>query len=95
MIHQSMKVLLLLSAMAHAGDAFPNRETSVMGTAADTAAGNIKENFFSSDKNKLTDEVLFVRASSASVLQWFSYIEKQKGISISFNQAIDMEKTAQ
>lgn len=92
MIHQSMKVLLLLSAMAHAGDAFPNRETSMMGTAADTAAGDIKENFFSSDKNKLTDEVLFVRASSASVLQWFSYIEKQKGISISFNQTIDMEK---
>lgn len=92
MIHQSMKVLLLLSAMAHAGDAFPNRETSMTGTAADTAAGDIKENFFSSDKNKLTDEVLFVRASSASVLQWFSYIEKQKGISISFNQTIDMEK---
>ena len=36
-------------------------------------------------KHKLTDEVLFVRASSASVIQWLGMIEKQKGISISFN----------
>ena len=92
MIHQSMKVLLLLSAMAHAGDAFPNTEASVNETSTDITAGGIKENICSSDDNKLTDEVLFVRASSASVLQWFSYIEKQKGISISFNQAIDMER---
>lgn len=47
----------------------------------------------SSAKHKLTDEVLFVRASSASVLQWLGMIEKQKDISISFNQSnIDMEK---
>lgn len=51
-----------------------------------------KEISIPSDRNKLTDEVLFVRASSASVLQWFSYIEKQKGISISFNQSFDMER---
>lgn len=83
-----MKVLLLLSAMAHAGESFPNSETS----STDITAGSTKEISIPSDQNKLTDEVLFVRASSASVLQWFSYIEKQKGISISFNQSFDMEK---
>lgn len=83
-----MKVLLLLSAMAHAGESFPNSETS----PADITAGSTKEISIPSDQNKLTDEVLFVRASSASVLQWFSYIEKQKGISISFNQSFDMER---
>ena len=88
MIHQSMKALLLLSAMAHAGESFPNSETS----PADITAGSTKEISIPSDQNKLTDEVLFVRASSASVLQWFSYIEKQKGISISFNQSFDMER---
>ena len=46
----------------------------------------------SSDK-KLVDEVLFVRASSASVLQWFRFIEKQKGVSISYNPSnVDSEK---
>lgn len=46
----------------------------------------------SSDK-KLVDEVLFVRASSASVLQWFRFIEKQKGVSISYNPSnVNSEK---
>lgn len=46
MIHQSIKVLLLLSAMTHAGDAFPNTETSMEETPTDAAAGNIKETVF-------------------------------------------------
>ena len=45
------------------------------------------------NNKKLTDEILFVRASSASVLQWFKFIEKQKNISISYNVAnVNLEK---
>ncbi|WP_262911693.1 hypothetical protein [Bacteroides caecigallinarum] len=32
MIHQSMKVLLLLSAIVHAGEVFPDTETSAIET---------------------------------------------------------------
>lgn len=82
MKHRTMQILLLFTLFMYTEN-----------TNASEQHNGETYNDIKTTNYKLTDEVLFVRASSASVLQWFAFIEKQKDISISYNlPGVNLEK---
>lgn len=88
-----MQIMLLLSAITHTSDVISKLPNGHPIEIKNTSTAKITDKDITSDNRKLTDEVLYVRASSASVYQWFNIIENQKKVSISYNQSnIDIEK---
>lgn len=98
MIQKTTQLLLLLLLFLHIDSVHSETVQKHQGSLqAERQSVSQKEDIAGeivSSDGKLIDETLSVKASSASLLQWFRFIEKQKNVLISYNQSnLDLEQT--